>query len=149
MKIYKPKPKPAPASVPVPSSASASESAPDAPGSAPESTPESTPESAPESAPAANGGESTDQQLNDESLDEEVAEVYLVEPMRLTSTVIKYSGTLGSTTRTDMRSMTMAAFAHYVVEETACQYVFADIQGRPPLFYAHQCDVKFIAHYVS
>ncbi|KAI1785491.1 kinase-like domain-containing protein [Ganoderma leucocontextum] len=67
-----------------------------------------------------------------ESLDkspDEVAEVYIVEPLRLTSTVVKFSGTLGTTTRRDLRSLTMAAFAHYVAQETACQYVFADIQG--------------------
>ncbi|KAI1794277.1 hypothetical protein LXA43DRAFT_1091810 [Ganoderma leucocontextum] len=59
----------------------------------------------------------------------EVTEVYLVEPRRLTSNVVKFSGTLGSTTRSDLRSLTMAAFAHFIAEQTACQYIFADIQG--------------------
>ena len=76
---------------------------------------------------------------------EELAEIYLVEPMRLTSTVIKYSGTLGSTTRTDLRSLTMAAFAHYAAQETACQYVFADIQGTSPYFHVHLPRVEFVA----
>ncbi|KAM5532479.1 hypothetical protein V8D89_013832 [Ganoderma adspersum] len=52
---------------------------------------------------------------------EEVSAVYLVEPLRLTMTVVKFSGTLGSTTRTDLRSLTVSAFAHYVTEETACR----------------------------
>ena len=69
-----------------------------------------------------------------EKSSEEAVEVYIVEPMRLTSTVVKFSGTLGSTTRSDLRSLTMAAFAHYVAQETACQYVFADIQGLHPCF---------------
>ena len=60
---------------------------------------------------------------------EEVTGVYLVEPMRLTTTVVKFSGTLGSTTRSDLRSLTVIAFAHYVAQLTACRYVFADIQG--------------------
>ena len=60
---------------------------------------------------------------------EEVSAVYLVEPLRLTTTVVKFSGTLGSTTRTDLRSLTVSAFAHYVAAETACRYIFADIQG--------------------
>lgn len=60
----------------------------------------------------------------------EAEEVYLVEPRRLTSNVIKYTGTLGSTARSDLRSLTMTAFAHFIAEQTACQYIFADIQGR-------------------
>ena len=60
---------------------------------------------------------------------EEVSAVYLVEPLRLTTTIVKFSGTLGSTTRTDLRSLTVFAFAHYVAEQTACRYIFADIQG--------------------
>lgn len=59
-----------------------------------------------------------------------VTDVYLVEPRRLTSTVLKFSGTLGTSTRNDLRSLTMAAFAHFVAEQTACQYIFADIQGK-------------------
>ena len=60
---------------------------------------------------------------------EEVSGVYLVEPLRLTTTVLKFSGTLGSTTRTDLRSLTVTAYAHYVAEQTACRYIFADLQG--------------------
>ena len=79
--------------------------------------------------------ESVSESASHESTDklpEEVSEVYIVEPMRLTSTVVKFSGTLGTSTRSDLRSLTMAAFAHYVAEETACQYLFADIQGSSP-----------------
>nr|VWP01454.1 Lmo1883 protein [Ganoderma boninense] len=60
---------------------------------------------------------------------EEMSGVYLVEPVRLTMTVVKFSGTLGSTTRTDLRSLTVTAYAHFVAEQTACRYIFADIQG--------------------
>ena len=60
---------------------------------------------------------------------EEVSEVYLAEPLRLTTTVVKFSGTLGSTTRSDLRSLTVTAYSHYVAEQTACRYIFADIQG--------------------
>ena len=40
---------------------------------------------------------------------EEVSSVYLVEPLRLTTSVVKFSGTLGSTSHTDMRSLTMSS----------------------------------------
>ncbi len=60
---------------------------------------------------------------------EEVLGVYLVEPIRLTMMVVKFSGTLGSTTRSDLRLLTVTAFAHYAAEQTACCYIFADIQG--------------------
>ena len=52
-----------------------------------------------------------------------------MEPMRLTTTVVKFSGTLGTTTRSDLRSLTVTAYAHYVAAQTACRYIFADIQG--------------------
>ena len=64
--------------------------------------------------------------------EEELSGIYLVEPMRLTTTVVKFSGTLGSTTCSDLRSLTVTAFAHYVAEQTACRYVFVDIQGVLP-----------------
>lgn len=56
-------------------------------------------------------------------------QVFLVEPRRLSSAVLKYSGTLGVTNRSEKRSATMTAFSHWVIESTACQYMFADIQG--------------------
>ena len=75
----------------------------------------------------------------------EVADVYLVEPRRLTSTVLKFSGTLGASTRTDLKSLTMAAFAHFIAEQTACQYIFADIQGTFRSSIAHnRCLATFI-----
>ena len=60
--------------------------------------------------------------------------VYLVEPRRASSAVLKFSGTLGAQNRQDKRSATIMAFSHFVVEDTACQYMFADIQGSH-LFY--------------
>ncbi|KAF7970555.1 hypothetical protein HWV62_23733 [Athelia sp. TMB] len=56
-------------------------------------------------------------------------QVFLVEPRRLSSAVIKFSGTLGVTNRNEKRSATMTAFSHWVIENTACEYMFADIQG--------------------
>jgi hypothetical protein len=65
-----------------------------------------------------------------------------VEPRRISSAVLKYSGTLGIGNGEDKLSATITAFSHFVVENSACQYMFADIQGtdsvaqRPP-FYSH------------
>lgn len=56
-------------------------------------------------------------------------QVFLVEPRRLSTAVLKFSGTLGVTSRSEKRSATMTAFSHWVIEGTACQYMFADIQG--------------------
>ncbi len=72
---------------------------------------------------AENGGE------RDTTALDSVTSVYLVEPYRRNSSVIKYSGTLGVAHASDQRTTTMGAFAHFVVENTACQYSFADIQG--------------------
>lgn len=69
---------------------------------------------------------------------EEVSGVYLVEPLRLTTTIVKFSGTLGSTTRSDLRSLTVTAYAHYVAQQTACRYIFADIQGMDVSFVSIQ-----------
>ncbi|KDQ50924.1 hypothetical protein JAAARDRAFT_91717, partial [Jaapia argillacea MUCL 33604] len=42
----------------------------------------------------------------------------------------KYTGTLGQIHhRTDQLAATILAFAHFVLENTACHYMFADIQG--------------------
>lgn len=64
---------------------------------------------------------------------QEVHSVYLVEPRRISSAVLKFSGTLGMSTRIDKRSATLMAFSHYVMGSTACRYMFADIQGIHPL----------------
>ncbi|KAI0739761.1 hypothetical protein C8Q80DRAFT_1124099 [Daedaleopsis nitida] len=58
--------------------------------------------------------------------------VYLVEPYRRNSSVTKYtkySGTLGEAREDNHMHSTMPAFVHYVAEETACRYIFADVQG--------------------
>lgn len=83
----------------------------------------------PANPPAEPAGDDHDVGATDVASIEEVSAVYLVEPLRLTTTVVKFSGTFGSTTRTDLRSLTMTAFSHYVAEQTACRYIFADIQG--------------------
>ena len=60
-----------------------------------------------------------------------LASVYLVEPRRASSAVLKFLGTLSAQNRQDKRSATVMAFSHFVIEDTACQYMFADIQGMP------------------
>jgi hypothetical protein len=61
--------------------------------------------------------------------------VYLVEPRRASSAVLKFSGTLGMPHRSDRRSATIMAFSHFVLENAACRYMFADIQGK----YVFEC----------
>ena len=56
--------------------------------------------------------------------------VYLVEPRRASSAVLKFSGALGLPYRSDPRSATIMAFSHFVLEAAACKYMFADIQGK-------------------
>ncbi|KDR77949.1 hypothetical protein GALMADRAFT_1294976 [Galerina marginata CBS 339.88] len=58
-----------------------------------------------------------------------IPDAYLVEPRRVSTSVTKFSGTLGSSTRTDKLSGTISAFAHYVAMSSACKLVFADLQG--------------------
>lgn len=58
-----------------------------------------------------------------------LAGVYLVEPLRASSAVLKFSGTLGQRLRSDKRTGTILAFSHFVFDVTACQYMFCDLQG--------------------
>lgn len=60
--------------------------------------------------------------------------IYLIEKLRTTS-VMKFSGTLGSSRGLDQRTSTLSAFAHFVMQSSACQYLFADIQGELHPFY--------------
>ena len=55
--------------------------------------------------------------------------VYLVEPRCASSAVLKFSGTLDMHNRLDKWSATIMAFSHFIIEDTACLYMFADIQG--------------------
>ena len=55
--------------------------------------------------------------------------VYVVEPRRASSAVLKFSGTLGMHNCSDKWSVTIMAFSHFVIEDTACLHMFADIQG--------------------
>lgn len=54
---------------------------------------------------------------------------YLVEPLRSTTTVQKFSGTFGSSAHTDKTTATMSAFAHFILADTACSLAFTDLQG--------------------
>jgi hypothetical protein len=56
--------------------------------------------------------------------------VYLVEPSWASSAVLKFSGTLGMPHCSDRQSVTIMAFSHLVLENTACRYMFTDIQGK-------------------
>ena len=68
-----------------------------------------------------------------DSLDEEsnrfLSAVYLVEPHRISTAIRKFSGTLGVSNRPDKLSATIMAFSHFVIQETACEYMFSDLQG--------------------
>ncbi|KAG0692692.1 kinase-like domain-containing protein [Suillus ampliporus] len=59
----------------------------------------------------------------------EPTSIYLVEPRRVSSAILKFSGTLGVHNRTDKWSATIMAFSHFVLESSACEYMFADLQG--------------------
>ena len=77
--------------------------------------------------------------------DLKLAAVYLVEPLRASSAVLKFSGTLGQRTRSgDKRTATILALSHFVVDNTACKYMFADIQG-VSLFTLLTCHIIDIA----
>ncbi|KAJ7652043.1 hypothetical protein DFH06DRAFT_913433, partial [Mycena polygramma] len=55
---------------------------------------------------------------------------YLVEPLRSSTVVEKFSGTIGgSEEATNKLTGTMCAFTHYVLEKTACRLAFTDLQG--------------------
>ena len=62
--------------------------------------------------------------------------VYLVEPRQASMAVLKFSGTLGMRNRFDRQSATIMAFSHFVLQNLACKYMLADIQGE---FTARQC----------
>ena len=68
--------------------------------------------------------------LGEEGSDTHVlASVYLVESCHASSAVLKFSGTLSAQNCQDKQSATVMAFSHFVLEDTTCQYMFADIQG--------------------
>ena len=56
--------------------------------------------------------------------------IYLVEPWWASSAILKFSGTLGMPHCSDRQSATIMAFSHFVLENTTCRYMFADIQGK-------------------
>lgn len=55
---------------------------------------------------------------------------YIVEPRRKSTTVHRFTGTLGQGSGSDKPTNTILAFNHWVVQNTACQLSFADIQGK-------------------
>ncbi|KIO16270.1 hypothetical protein M407DRAFT_34077 [Tulasnella calospora MUT 4182] len=64
-----------------------------------------------------------------EEPDEDLAEVFLVEPRRSTTRVAKYTGTLDNQNWSDLLGATVNAFAHFVAMDSACEYLLADLQG--------------------
>ncbi|KAJ7653488.1 hypothetical protein B0H17DRAFT_957441, partial [Mycena rosella] len=54
---------------------------------------------------------------------------YLVEPLRSTSVVRKFSGTLGATQDTDKLALTILSFSHFMLDVTACAISMVDLQG--------------------
>ncbi|KAJ6580936.1 kinase-like domain-containing protein [Mycena capillaripes] len=60
---------------------------------------------------------------------EDDGDAYLVEPLRATSVVNKFTGTFSASRDTDKLTSTILAFNHFVIEDTACLLAFADLQG--------------------
>ncbi|TRM66468.1 kinase-like domain-containing protein [Schizophyllum amplum] len=54
---------------------------------------------------------------------------FLVEPLRASVVVQKYSGTLTTTTDRSPLISTIMALSHFVIHTTAAQFAFADLQG--------------------
>ncbi|KAJ7619919.1 kinase-like domain-containing protein [Mycena polygramma] len=54
---------------------------------------------------------------------------YLVEPLRGSSVVNKFTGTFGASIDTDKLTSTVLAFNHFVMHDTACLLAVADLQG--------------------
>ncbi|KAJ7780717.1 hypothetical protein DFH07DRAFT_707427, partial [Mycena maculata] len=67
-----------------------------------------------------------DSEANDET---ELADAYLVELLRASSVVQKFTGTFGASQDTDKLTCTILAFNHFIMEDTACLLAFADLQG--------------------
>ncbi|KAJ7768101.1 kinase-like domain-containing protein [Mycena maculata] len=67
-----------------------------------------------------------DSDANDET---DLADAYLVEPLRASSVVQKFTGTFGASQDTDKLTCTILAFNHFIMEDTACSVAFADLQG--------------------
>ncbi|KAJ7264827.1 hypothetical protein C8J57DRAFT_1512195 [Mycena rebaudengoi] len=61
--------------------------------------------------------------------DSDEEDAYLIEPLRTSSIVTKYTGTFGSTRESDKLSATILTFGHYIMHDTACLMAFADLQG--------------------
>ncbi|KAJ7289625.1 kinase-like domain-containing protein, partial [Mycena rebaudengoi] len=61
--------------------------------------------------------------------DSDEEDAYLIEPLRTSSVVTKYTGTFGSTRESDKLSATILTFGHYIMHDTACLMAFADLQG--------------------
>jgi hypothetical protein len=55
---------------------------------------------------------------------------YIVEPHRTSTTVHCFTGTLGQGSGSDKATNTLLAFNHWVIQTTACQLSFADLQGK-------------------
>jgi hypothetical protein len=59
----------------------------------------------------------------------DIVDSYLIEPLRTSSVVHKFTGTFGASLDTDKLTSTILAFNHYIMEDTACLMAFADLQG--------------------
>ncbi|KAG9026071.1 hypothetical protein FS837_004744, partial [Tulasnella sp. UAMH 9824] len=73
-------------------------------------------------------GSSEDEGSDLEVSQEELSEVFLVEPRHSTTQVEKYRGTMDNQNWSDHLGATMNAFAHFVVMDSACEYMSADLQ---------------------
>ncbi|KAJ7752843.1 hypothetical protein DFH07DRAFT_774354 [Mycena maculata] len=67
-----------------------------------------------------------DSEANDET---DLADAYLVEPLRASSVVQKFTGTFGASQDTDKLTCTMLVFNHFIMADTVCSLAFANLQG--------------------
>lgn len=74
-----------------------------------------------------NEGSGSDDGIEDPN--DNLEEVFLVEPRRSTTRVQKYTGTMDNQSWSDLLSATINAFAHFVAADSACEYLLADLQG--------------------
>lgn len=63
----------------------------------------------------------------------ELTSIYLVEPHRVSSTVLKFSGIIGICNHTDKHSVTIMAFSHFVLESSVRILIHTSLQLFIPL----------------
>ncbi|KAJ6448388.1 kinase-like domain-containing protein [Mycena sanguinolenta] len=68
-------------------------------------------------------------ELDADDNNDDKGDTYLIEPLRATSVVNKFTGTFGASHDTDKLTYTILAFNHFILQDTACLLAYADLQG--------------------